>query len=152
MSDRTRRVMRLHQWTDEDLEALGAAVADSMPMLDHYRAHGYPESDWWSHVSGDLRARTGGRVAVTGLACRRAWDRVREAEAARREAEARVVVEPDAWEAMAALIDEYEATRLERVDDTVARIESHVQAMRIVIDHIAAELWIHPTETWEVEP
>ena len=140
MSKRTRRVERLHQWTTEDQQDLAASVAACAPMLDHYRAHGYTEGDWWSMVAGDLRHSTDGRVAVTGLACKRAWDRVR-ATAAQQATQA------DRWAEVAAQIDAHERDRMEAMEAHLGLLSNRAAHIAAVVDAIARELGV--PETWE---
>jgi hypothetical protein len=134
-----------HIWTPEDDERLQQAVADCSALFELYTGgeqnKRYGQGNAWDAVAGRMLPG----VCVTGSSCAARW---RVIEEQRREAEsARVVVDADAWAKASAMIEEYEASALERVDDAVARIERRLDAICRVVDALARELGV--TETWE---
>ncbi len=126
--------MSRHYWKPEDDTALIEIVAalEQPDALDK-------RSALWQAVSGALAVR--GVVVSPGAANTRYY-RLVKAEAEAKAPEPRTDPEPgeglDAWQRTAALVEQYEATQLERIERTLVVLESEVSYLRADVAAIKA--------------
>ena len=145
--------MRRHKWTTEHDESLWAAVEQCEPLFSLYKGSQnkrYGEGNAWDAVAGRLLPD----VHVTGSAACSRWHTL---VAQRREAETEVLeavsgtpedLARDKWEDVILMVEQYEETTLERVDDMVLRCHERLDVLCHIVDRLARELGVE--ETWEV--
>ena len=145
--------MKRHKWAPEHDAALWAAVEACEPLFDLYKGSQnkrYGEGNAWDAVAGRLLPD----VHVTGSAACARWHALVEQ---RREAEAEVLVavsgEPediveDGWSSTIRMVEQYEESTLERLDDMIMRCHERLDVLCHIVDRLARELGVE--ETWEV--
>ena len=134
-----RKGSKTHKWTEDELKRLLEVVNEAIPMLEHYQRQGYTQTDWWASVSGML-FKVGGPV-VTGKACARQFELWMDAQ----EVFAPAVAEQ--WEHVAAMVEDYEQSLLESLDERMEHVERGLKYVARVVDAVARDLGVK--ETWE---
>lgn len=76
MTSQSKSGKKAHRWTSDELEHLAQVVRDSEALRDHYQRQNYALSVYWDAVAGIMYRDLG--LLVTGKACRRQWDFIRE--------------------------------------------------------------------------
>lgn len=134
-----------HKWTDDELKLLLESVQEATPMLEHYQRQGYTQTDWWASVSGLLFSK-GGPV-VTGKACARQFELWMDKQGPAPLEPNPEKVDAGKWEHVAAMVDDYEQSLLESLDERLEHVELGLKAVCRVVDAIAHDLGVK--ETWE---
>ena len=101
--------MKMHSWTEKDDELLRKSVEDCQPIFEHFKAQNksYKDLNAWDAVAGRLLPD----ICVTGAACRRRWEILKEK-----------TEKSDAWDKVAAMVDQYEKDLAETTFDGVAEL------------------------------
>jgi len=102
--------MKSHKWTEEDEQRLIKAIEECMPLMEHYTNQGYSKKNWWDAVAGKLLPD----VIVTGAACARYFQRIKERDQATKD---------EAWDRVANQMLDYERDLQEATYDKVVKLE-----------------------------
>ena len=105
---------KLHNWTSGDDDALRTAISDCEPIFEHYRTQNkkYTELNAWDAVAGRLLPD----ICVTGAACRRRWEIIKQRE-------------NSTWDELIEVVDKYERELAETTFDGVSEILGNMDAL-----------------------
>jgi hypothetical protein len=117
--------MKFHSWTEEDDSKLKIAIRDCQPIFDHYREQGktYSEANAWDAIAGRLLPD----ICVTGAACRRRYEKIKEKESS-------------GWEETIEKVEAYERGLAETTFDGVSELLGNVDAIFDAIRDIREEI------------
>ena len=106
--------MKCHSWTEEDEAILKNAIDECSPIFDHFKGQGasYSDSNAWDAVAGRLLPD----ICVTGAACRRHFEKIKERES-------------DGWKKTVELVNAYETDLAETTFDGVAEVLGKIDAI-----------------------
>lgn len=107
---------KCHKWSSEDDSKLKTAIEECSPIFEHYREQNksYNESNAWDAVAGRLLPG----VCVTGAACRRRWEILKEDEQ-----------KEDSWKQVSDVVDKYERDLMETTFDGVSEMLGNQDAI-----------------------
>jgi len=116
---------KIHKWTDSDDDALKQAIVDCEPIFNHYRTQNkaYTEMNAWDAVAGRLLPA----ICVTGAACRRRWEIIKERE-------------NSTWDETKALVEKYERDLAETTFDGVSELLGEIDAVHVRIGEMDAKI------------
>lgn len=117
--------MKFHSWTEEDDSKLKEAIRDCQPIFEHFRTQGssYSEMNAWDAIAGRLLPE----ICVTGAACKRRYEKIKEKES-------------DGWKKTIENVDEYERGLAETTFDGVSELLGNMDAMFEAIVEIRKEI------------
>lgn len=117
--------MKFHSWTEEDDNRLKEAIKDCQPIFEHFRTQGssYSEMNAWDAIAGRLLPE----ICVTGAACKRRYEKIKEKES-------------DGWKKTIEKVDEYEMGLAETTFDGVSELLGNVDAIFDAIRDIREEI------------
>jgi hypothetical protein len=106
--------MKFHSWTEEDDSRLKTAIDECQPIFDHFRTQGssYSEMNAWDAVAGRLLPE----ICVTGAACKRRYEKIKEEE-------------NSAWKATIKQVEEYERDLAETTFDGISELLGNMDAL-----------------------
>ena len=106
--------MKFHSWTEEDDNRLKTAIDECHPIFDHFRTQGssYSEMNAWDAVAGRLLPE----ICVTGAACKRRYEKIKEEE-------------NSAWKTTIKQVEEYERDLAETTFDGVSELLGSMDAL-----------------------
>lgn len=119
--------MKFHKWSEEDDRTLLKAIDDCAPIFEHFKQQGSTYSEWnaWDAVAGRLLPG----ICVTGAACRRRIDVIRETEQ-----------NEDAWKATIEKVNAYERDLSETTFDGVSELLGNIDALFRAIASIQKDI------------
>ena len=125
--------MKCHKWTSEDEELLMGAVADCEPLFEHYKSQGssYSDMNAWDAIAGRLLPD----LVVTGAACRRHFDVMRE-----RDNESGNQDLIDGWKMISGMVDQYERDLAESTFDRVEVLLGQVSDLVDTVTGLVSEV------------
>ena len=103
-----------HIWSTEDDEKLKIAVDDCKPIFEHFETQNkaYTKLNAWDAVAGRLLPE----ICVTGAACMRRWEILREQK-------------KDKWQEAVEMVDKYERELAETTFDGVSELLGNMDAL-----------------------
>ena len=106
--------MKFHSWTEEDDNRLKTAIDECHPIFDHFRTQGssYSEMNAWDAVAGRLLPE----ICVTGAACKRRYEKIKEEE-------------NSAWKATIKQVEKYERDLAETTFNGVSELLGNMDAL-----------------------
>jgi hypothetical protein len=121
--------MKCHKWTSEDEGMLIEAVVDCAPLFDHYKnqSHSYSDMNAWDAIAGRLLPD----IVVTGAACRRHFEVMKERDEASGNADLK-----DEWSRVAVMVEEYERDLLDSVYDKVGALDAKMGKLMSALEEV----------------
>jgi hypothetical protein len=124
---------KCHKWTPKHDDLLKTAIYDCYDIFEHYKTQNksYGESNAWDAVAGRLLPD----VCVTGAACRRRWDILKEKE--KKTENYRINC---GWSQAIEAVEKYEKELAEVTFDGVSELLGEIDALHIKMDKLI-KLW-----------
>ena len=114
-----------HKWSSNDDERLKNAVEECRPLFEHFEEQNksYTKLNAWDAVAGRLLPG----ICVTGAACMRRWEVLREQSR-------------DTWGTTIEMVEKYERELAEETFDVLAKVLKGVEITNERLDKIETQL------------